>query len=155
MADGLYDTDILVWSERQAHLLRRLAAGERVNADVDWENVIDEVESVGRSELNAVESLLLQAIIHLLKLQAYPHHDSARHWRMETRAFLNAAKRRFAPSMRGRIPLRALYKEAVEMASVAHPEVDLWHPDESGFSLDDLLDRAGPVADLLEERRRG
>jgi hypothetical protein len=27
----LYDTDILVWSEQQAALLRRAAAGERVN----------------------------------------------------------------------------------------------------------------------------
>src|SRR5690242_9861574 len=81
MAGDLYDTDILVWSERQADLLRRLAAGERVNADVDWDNVIDEVETVGRAELNAVESLLLQAMIHLLRLQAYPHDDPAGHWR--------------------------------------------------------------------------
>jgi hypothetical protein len=28
---NLYDTDILLWSEQQADLLRRLAAGERVN----------------------------------------------------------------------------------------------------------------------------
>ncbi len=44
----LYDADTLTWSERQAALLRRLAAGERVNADLDWANVIEEVESVGR-----------------------------------------------------------------------------------------------------------
>ena len=36
-----YDTDILIWSERQAALLRRVAAGERVNDQVDWENVIE------------------------------------------------------------------------------------------------------------------
>jgi len=33
-----YDTDIFVWSERQAALLRRLANGERVNDAVDWPN---------------------------------------------------------------------------------------------------------------------
>jgi hypothetical protein len=34
-----YETDILAWSERQGALLRRLAAGERVNdADLDWPN---------------------------------------------------------------------------------------------------------------------
>ena len=45
--NDLYDEDVLLWSEQQAALLRRLAAGERVNEQIDWENVIDEVESVG------------------------------------------------------------------------------------------------------------
>ena len=31
----LYDNDILLWSEREAALLRRLAAGERVNDQID------------------------------------------------------------------------------------------------------------------------
>src|SRR5438270_13014652 len=44
-----YDTDILTWSERQAALLRRIAAGERINDEVDWPNVVEEIESVGRS----------------------------------------------------------------------------------------------------------
>jgi hypothetical protein len=55
----LYDTDILEWSDHQAALLRRVAAGERVN-EVDWPNIIEEVESVGREQLHAVESLLVQ-----------------------------------------------------------------------------------------------
>ena len=34
-----YDDDILLWSERQAGLLRRRAAGELVNyAEIDWPN---------------------------------------------------------------------------------------------------------------------
>jgi hypothetical protein len=68
MSDA-YESDILLWSERQAQLLRRLAAGERVNDLVDWENVIEEVESVGSEQLHAVESLLLQALVHMLKAQ--------------------------------------------------------------------------------------
>ena len=36
MPDGLYDRDALAWAEQQAELLRRLAAGERVNDAVDW-----------------------------------------------------------------------------------------------------------------------
>ena len=42
----LYDTDILAWSARQAELLRRMAAGDRVNDQVDWENVAEEIEVV-------------------------------------------------------------------------------------------------------------
>jgi hypothetical protein len=41
------DADVLLWYEHQANLLRRLAAGERVNDRIGWENVIEEVESVG------------------------------------------------------------------------------------------------------------
>ena len=45
----LYEADILAWSENQAALLRRLATGERVNNQIDWANVVEEIESVGRS----------------------------------------------------------------------------------------------------------
>src|SRR5690348_4666817 len=39
-----YDTDILTWSERQAALLRRRAAGELINdADLDWLNIAEEI----------------------------------------------------------------------------------------------------------------
>lgn len=31
MPDGLYERDALAWSEQQADLLRRLAAGERID----------------------------------------------------------------------------------------------------------------------------
>ena len=56
----LYDTDVLLWSEQQAALLRRVAKDARVDDEIDWENVIDEVESVGRGQLRAVLSLLMQ-----------------------------------------------------------------------------------------------
>ncbi len=48
MPDGLHERDALAWAEQQATLLRRLAAGERINDAVDWPWVIEEVEGVGR-----------------------------------------------------------------------------------------------------------
>ena len=58
MAD--YDSDISEWSERQAALLRRRAAGDLANAaELDWPNIAEEIEDVGRSELHRVESLFL------------------------------------------------------------------------------------------------
>jgi hypothetical protein len=36
----LYDEDILLWSEHQAELPRRLAAGQPVNERPDWANII-------------------------------------------------------------------------------------------------------------------
>ena len=101
----LYDADILAWSEQQAELLRRLAAGERVNKRIDWQHLIDEVESVGINELHAVNSLLLQAIVHLLKTMAWPYSRDVPHWRAEAELFRGQAVDRFAPSMRQRIDL--------------------------------------------------
>jgi Domain of unknown function DUF29 len=60
MPDDLYDHDILTWSRHQAALLRRLSRGEPVNG-VDWEHVVEEIEDVGLSELNAVRGYLRQS----------------------------------------------------------------------------------------------
>ena len=99
----LYETDLLLWSEQQAALLRRLAAGEQVNEQVDWGNVIDEVESVGTEQLHAVESLLMQALAHMAKAEAWPSSRDVPHWRAEAVAHRGDARDRFTPSMRQRI----------------------------------------------------
>lgn len=49
MPDDLYHRDFVAWSQAQAERLRRLAAGERVN-DLDWGNLIEEVEDLGRAK---------------------------------------------------------------------------------------------------------
>src|SRR5208283_3621462 len=108
MPDDLHDRDVLAWSEHQADLLRRLARGERVN-DVDWAHVVEEIEDVGLSELNAVQSHLRQMLVHLLKVRGWPDHASVRHWREEIATFQAEAAQRFAPSMRQRIDLDLLY----------------------------------------------
>src|SRR5690349_16433174 len=108
-----YDTDIVIWSEQQAALLRRIAAGEPVNERPDWDNIIDEVESVGRSQVETVESLLLQALVHMLKAEAWPLSQAAPGWRAEARLFRTQAALRFALSMRQRIDLARLYRGAL------------------------------------------
>lgn len=109
----LYDTDVVEWAERQAALLRRHAAGEKLNDPLDWANIIEEVETVGRSETSAVESLLFQALLHELKCQAWPESRDCPAWRGEHRGFLAQARRKFLPSMRQRIDLPGLYADAL------------------------------------------
>ncbi|HEX3399829.1 MAG TPA: DUF29 domain-containing protein [Acetobacteraceae bacterium] len=76
-----YDLDIYAWSRRQGALLRRLAAGERVNdADLDWPNIAEEIETVGRSERAAVRSHVLNVLEHLIKLQASPVTEPRAGW---------------------------------------------------------------------------
>jgi hypothetical protein len=135
----LYDDDIVLWSERQAELLRRRAAGELVN-DLDWANIAEEIEDVGRSEFRAVESLLVQALRHMLKADAWPLSRDAPSWRADAIDFRQQARRRFVPSMRQKIDVADLYRDAVR----ALPEtVDgiqpLPVPDLCPFTLDELL----------------
>jgi len=108
MPDDLYDRDALAWSERQAALLRRVARGERMN-EVDWDHVVEEIDDVGISELNAVQSYLDQILLNLLKLHGWPELDSDQHWRAEILALQTGLERRFAPSMRQRIDLAKIY----------------------------------------------
>ena len=102
----------MAWSEHQATLLRRVAGGERVN-DIDWMRVVEEIEDVGLSELNAVLSYIRQILVHLLKLHGWPGLGASRHWRSEIVAFQTDAHRRFAPSMRQRLDLDAIYARAL------------------------------------------
>jgi len=113
----LYDIDILTWSEHQVELLRRHAAGEAGNESPDWDNIIEEIESVGRSEFHAVESLLTMALLHDLKCEAWPLVSYVPHWRAEARGFRIQAIRRFAPSMRQRLNIDRMYGDALNQMS--------------------------------------
>jgi len=113
MADA-HEADILIWSEHQADLLRRRAAGELVNeAELDWLNIAEEIEDVGRSEWRDVESLLGQALGHMLKAAAWPLSRDAPSWRAYAIDFRRQARRRFVPSMRQRIDVAELYADAL------------------------------------------
>ncbi len=139
MAD-LYDADILLWSERQRDLLRRVAAGDAVNETPDWQNIIDEIESVGNEQLHAVESLLRQALVHMLKAQAWPQSRDAPHRLSEARGFRADAADRFAPSMRQRINLARIYQKALRiMPDTIDGQPPLPVPAECPVILDELL----------------
>lgn len=118
MPDDLYQRDILSWSEHQADLLRRVARGERVNG-VDWEHVVEEIEDVGLSQLNAVESYLRLLLVHLFKVHGWPESSAVGHWRTEIVSFQRDAAKRFAPSMRQRLVLDDIYDAAREQLEPA------------------------------------
>ena len=80
-----YDIDLTLWSEQQAALLRRRAAGELINeADLDWEHIAEEIESVGGNTRRELRNRLVRLLQHLLKWQYQPEHRS-RSWRATIR----------------------------------------------------------------------
>lgn len=138
---ALYEADILLWSEHQAALLRRVSAGERINEEVpDWASIIEEIESVGNEQLHAVRSLLVQALIHMLKAEAWPLSREVAHWQGEARRFRGDAADRYAPSMAQRIDLDRIYRRALNgMPETIDGQPPLPVPDACPVTLDELL----------------
>jgi hypothetical protein len=81
-AAGLYEEDFARWSEEQSAALRE-AAKLGTNLPLDWENLAEEVESLGRSQRHELRSRIAVIVEHLLKLQCSPASDPRRSW-MET-----------------------------------------------------------------------
>jgi hypothetical protein len=140
-----YDTDIVQWSECQADLLRRVAAGERINDQVDWDNVIEEIESVGRSERDTVMSLLTNVIDHKLRLLGWPDHPAARHWQHELRPWLARVAKRHRASMHIGDEISDLFRIAcldidAHMLDAGPPTTPL--PASCPWTLDELLAEA-------------
>jgi len=113
---NLYDDDIVTWAEEQAAALRSLADRPDLPNVVDWENVAEEIESVGRSHLRAVEGLLIQTLAHLLKRVSAPLARSNLHWREELLTFQITAWNAYEPSMRQRLNWDRIWKVATTAA---------------------------------------
>jgi hypothetical protein len=75
----LYQNDFVRWSAEQARLLRGQAGG-RLNEAPDWENLAEEIESLGLSQRHELSSRIATILEHLVKLAASPAHEPASGW---------------------------------------------------------------------------
>jgi hypothetical protein len=103
----LYDTDTFAWSEQQAALLRRVAAGERLNVAPDWPNIAEEIETLGKNQARELASRIAVILEHLIKLEASPSSDPRPSWRATIRRQRAEIDRLLAdaPSLRARVGL--------------------------------------------------
>ena len=77
--EALYERDFYLWIQTTAELLKQHRFTE-----LDLENLIDEIETMGRSEKRAVKSNLEVVLIHLLKYKYQPEKRS-NSWRYTIR----------------------------------------------------------------------
>jgi Domain of unknown function DUF29 len=70
-----YEADFFAWTQEQARLLR-----DRDARGLDWENLAEEIDSMGRRDRRELESRLRKIIHHLLKWQVQPERRG-RSWR--------------------------------------------------------------------------
>ena len=145
-AATLYDDDIVTWSERQVAALRALAARPELSNAVDWENVIEEIECLGRSEWRGLQSQLTNALAHILKGFCDPDSPSRAPWAIETGNFLQEVRRDFRNSMRAKIDLDGIWRAAFARASrellVYRRRIPPGVPPRCPFTLDEILDEA-------------
>lgn len=124
----LYEKDYYQWLIQTATLLKR-----KEFTELDIENLIEEIESLGKSEKRAIRSNLVVLILHLLKWRYQPEKQS-RSWKSSIREH----RRRIgdllidSPSLKNYLPeiLSSCYLAAKKQASdetglsiVAFPEV--------------------------------
>lgn len=64
---SLYEQDFYEWLQTNISLLK-----EEKFAEIDLENILEELESMGRSEKNALKSNLRILLMHLLKYKYQP-----------------------------------------------------------------------------------
>lgn len=160
----LYDDDILLWSEQQAAAIRKLGSARRdLPNELDIENVAEEIESVGRSELAAVKSYLRLIFLHLIKLAMEADSQDASHWRSEIVGFHSEMIGRYAPSMRQRIDLDEIWRSAREQSMLAYDGTQQQRVADlctkCPFSMDDFIavriDSFALLDRLRRQRERG
>lgn len=116
MASDLYDDDYYAWTQAQAEAVRKRGAGGNT---IDYDHVAEELEDMGRSHLDAVESLVTNIIEHLLYLEHAGREEPKAHWRKEIVAFRKGIRRKLTPTVRRRTEadLEDLHSDAVDIAT--------------------------------------
>ena len=112
----LYDTDFYGWTQDQAAKLRKLLV-ERSNLALDVENILEEIDSLGRRDYHQLVSRFEEIAIHLLKLHYSTLLECERLWKNSVRGQRIKIARllRQSPSLKPRLgdALAAGYEDAL------------------------------------------
>jgi uncharacterized protein DUF29 len=140
----LYDEDFVAWSKQQAEALRAARTSSWI-----WENLAEEIESLGKSDRRQLTSQVRRILRHLLKLEASPAIQPQPGWRA---TIINARREiagilRDSPSLRREVEglIAEEARAAAELASAdlrPHGELaDLIRArfDQGGFTSEQVL----------------
>jgi hypothetical protein len=125
---GLYEADLYAWANREAQRLRLVRPD-----GVDWENLAEEMEDLGKSQRLALMSNLRVVLLHLIKWKYQPEKRKSG-WR----ASIVAHRRRIADLIEASPSLAALPAKILA--------------DEYAKSREDALAETGIAAGLVPVR---
>jgi hypothetical protein len=134
----LYEIDDQQWLLETINLLKQKKFNE-----LDLENLIEELETLGRSEKNAVESLLEQIMRHLLLYQYWieEHPSNANHWHSEISGFRTQLRRKLTKNLRNHLidNKETLYQDALKFV-IPKTNFKVDFPQQCPYTLEQLLD---------------
>ena len=135
----LYEIDDYLWLEETIKLLKA-----KNLENLDLENLIEELESLGRNDLNKVRSLLRQIIIHILLLEYWQeeHDRNYRHWQGELIAFRDDLNNSLTNTLKNKLvqELAHIYNVAVKVVVQKTGLASNLFPDNCPYSLEQLFD---------------
>ena len=134
----LYEIDDSQWLEETIKLLK-----DHQFQELDLENLIEELEDLGKRDKNAVASLLEQIIRHLLLLQYWTSEseNNTVHWQGEIYTFRTQLNRRITTNLRNYLEseLDSIYKDALGFVKIK-TQNSVNFPSGCPYSLNQLLD---------------
>lgn len=143
MATQLYESDFYAWTQRQAALLRSMAA-ERTNSQLDLEHLAEEIESAGGSDRKEVKNRLTTVLEHMLKIAYSPAYEPLNGWRgtvrVQRRDLLATLEQ--SPSLRRvvREEFDRCYRDAADDTRLSHIDLSLAPiPSSSPFDLEEQV----------------
>jgi hypothetical protein len=113
----LYETDDNLWLEKTIELLKQKQFNQ-----LDLENLIEELISLGKRDLAKAKSLLRQIIIHILLLQycQVEYGRNSRHWIGEIKTFRYDLNNHLTTNLINKLQddLENIYQSAVEFVKI-------------------------------------
>jgi ABC-type phosphate transport system auxiliary subunit len=135
MITNLYNRDFNEWAKQTA-----IAIKNRDIEAMDWENLLEEIEDMSKSEKRSLESYLERLIEHILKLQYWDEQkeQNTRHWQAEVVNFRNRIKRllKRSPSLKNH--MAEVYTEIYQDA-VASRKREFDIPENNNMNLEEIL----------------
>ena len=131
-----YEQDYYLWTQAMAKALK-----ERDYSSLDWDNLIEEIEDMGRSQKRALESLLMRLTEHLLKLKYWELEKERNkgHWESEVVNFRVLLKKRLKESPSLKAQLEDIYQEILPSSKKSLSRLfDL--PKQIDLNLEQVLD---------------
>ncbi|MBF2057708.1 MAG: DUF29 domain-containing protein [Cyanobacterium sp. T60_A2020_053] len=135
---NLYDIDYYLWTIETVELLKTK------NWDkLDLANLIEELESLGKSDFNKVRSLLRQIIVHILLLEYWDreYERNYRHWRGEIIAFRDDLNNSLTTTLKNKLTqeLETIYNVSRKIVIQKTGLNQKLFPNNCPYSLDKLI----------------
>ncbi len=130
---NLYETDFVEWTIKQAQALN----DHNIKA-LDWDNLKEEIEDLGKEQINAVHSFIKQIIIHKLKLDYTNEILSRGHWIDEIDDFQDEIERRLTKTLLNKIKIQPEYERAKRKFLKLY---NIKLPDQCPYTFEDLMTR--------------